>query len=105
MNLEKHPRLLFNCDGIENLKRRLDSRAWLKALWDRKLGVLSETLKEPVELPERGGGWWHWYASPTTGAVLKTGKQIGKWEWEHIDSVSGEVFKGDRSQPSTDYDL
>ncbi|MBT5753258.1 MAG: alginate lyase family protein, partial [Rhodospirillaceae bacterium] len=103
--LSRHPRLLFNSEGIAALEQRLATRDWLQTIWQKKLETLETVLKEGVELPERGGGWWHWYASPKTGATLKTGKQIGKWEWEHIDSVTDEVFLGDTSHPSTDYDL
>ncbi|MDA0709168.1 MAG: alginate lyase family protein [bacterium] len=105
MNLSQHPRLLFNPTGIEALKQRLAKQTWLQAIWQTKLDKLAGVLEEGVELPERGGGWWHWYASPKTGAPLKTGQQLSKWEWEHIDTVNGEVFLGDRGQSSTDYDL
>ena len=100
-----HPRLLFNGEGIEGFKARVARYEWVNALWAKKLGGLDQALEDILELPPRGGGWWHWYASPKTGAPLRTGKQIGKWEWEHIDPVTGDVYTGgDPSDPSRDYD-
>jgi hypothetical protein len=77
MNRSKHPHLLFNEEGIAALKQRVSKHDWLQAIWQKKLVTLATVLEDEVELPERGGGWWHWYASPKTGATLKTGKQIG----------------------------
>ncbi|MBT5710908.1 alginate lyase family protein, partial [Candidatus Poribacteria bacterium] len=61
-------------------------------------------LSDDVVLPPRGSNWWHWYASPKSGATLRTGKQIGDWQWEHIDPVNGDVYLGDPTDPSRDFD-
>jgi len=103
--LTGHPRLLFNGEGIAGFKTRVARYEWVNALWAKKLSGLDQVLEDDVELPPRGGGWWHWYASPKTGSPLRTGKQIGKWEWEHVDPVTGDVYTGgDPSNPSQDYD-
>ena len=104
IDLPSHPRLLFNGEGIDALKERVARHAWARARWERIVRKADDLLPTAVLLPPRGGNWWHWYASPTTGASLKTEKQIGDWQWTHIDPVSGEVFYGDPSVPSRDYD-
>ena len=82
--LPEHPRLLFNQEGIEELKARRANYNWAKARWDRVKGNADRALEETVELPPRGSNWWHWYACPEHGAALRTGKKIGEWQWEHI---------------------
>jgi len=103
-DLPQHPRLLFNQEGIEELKERIDNYDWAKARWDGVKRSADRMLDEPVELPPRGGNWWHWYACPEHGAGLRTGNKIGEWQWEHICPVDNEVFRGDPSQPNRDYD-
>jgi len=102
--LPQHPRLLFNREGIEELKERINSYSWAKAVWDGIKSRADRTLDDPVELPPRGGNWWHWYACPEHGAGLRTGKQLDKWRWEHICPVDNKVYIGDPDRPDRDYD-
>ena len=102
--LPEHPRLLFNREGIEELKKRIAGYNWAKARWDRVKRNADQALEKLVELPPRGGNWWHWYACPEHGAGLRTGKKIGEWQWEHICPVDNEVFRGDPTRPDRDYD-
>lgn len=104
VELPSHPRLLFNSDGILQLKRRINQYDWAKERWNSIQHNVNKRLDKPVELPPRGGNWWHWYACPKHGASLHTGKKIGKWQWEHICPVDDEVLQSDRSKPSRDYD-
>jgi oligo-alginate lyase len=104
MELERHPRLLFNAEGISALKQRIDAHDWARDRWNGVLSYVDDLLDDDVVLPPRGSNWWHWYASPKSGATLKTGKQIGEWEWEHIDPVNGDVYLGDPTDPSRDFD-
>ena len=103
-DLPPHPRLLLSWEGIEALRNRTAQQEWARDRWEQVKRRADDALRKAVVLPPRGGNWWHWYASPTTGASLKWGEQIGEWQWAHIDPVSGEVFYGDPSDPSRDYD-
>lgn len=102
--LPSHPQLLLNRDGIEQLKERIERYDWAKARWSAIKRGADRVLDDVVELPPRGGNWWHWYACPKHGAALRTGRRIGEWRWEHICPVDGEVFLGNPSRPDRDYD-
>src|SRR5690348_5820645 len=86
-----HPSLLLDSAGIQRLKQRNAVPA-------------SYDTTSKIELPPRGGNWFHWYVCPRHGIRLTTGKRIGAWEWEHICPVDKEVLHGDRSRPQTDFD-
>ncbi len=104
LELPSHPRLLFNRDGIAQLKERIERYDWAKARWDGIKQNADRLLAQPVELPLLGGNWWHWYACPKHGAALRTGKQIGEWQWEHICPVDNEILRSDPTRPERDYD-
>jgi len=104
MELPEHPRLLFSRKGIDDLKERIARYDWAKAQWEVLKRRADAALKEPINLPPRGGNWWHYYACPKHGASLRTGKQIGEWQWEHICPVDNEVIQSDPTKPERDYD-
>lgn len=104
MELPSHPRLLFNRAGIVELKERINQRDWAKSRWEDIENNANGMLTKPVELPPCGGNWWHWYVCPKHGAALRTGKQIGTWQWEHTCPVDNEVLRSDPTRPEGDYD-
>jgi len=104
MELSEHPRLLFSRKGIAELKERINRYDWAKAQWEALKRRADAALNEPINLPPRGGNWWHYYACPKHGASLRTGKQIGEWQWEHICPVDNEVIQSDPTKPERDYD-
>ena len=101
--LPPHPRLLFDAQGIAQLKQRSQQEPWA-AQWKAFRKTYDKTMDAPIELPPRGGNWFHWYVCPTHGARLTQGKQIGPWQWEHICPVDKEVLHGDPSRPDRDFD-
>lgn len=98
------PSLLLTPQSIAALKDRIaaDPQA-AKQFAEIKMSVDAELLK-PVELPPRGGNWYHWYVCPKHGNRLTTGKRTGKWTWEHVCPVDKETFKGDPTRVETDFD-
>ncbi len=104
LTLPPHPRLLFSRDGIAALRERINRYEWARAQWEALKKRVDGVLKEPVRLPPRGGNWWHYYACPQHGASLRTGKQIGEWQWEHICPVDNAVLRSDPNRPERDYD-
>lgn len=103
-SLPQHPRLLFNEEGIKQLKERIDKYDWAREQWESTLKQAEEVVKTELLLPPRGGNWTHWYACPEHGAPLKRGEQIGQWQWKHICSVGGEELPSDPAKSSTDFD-
>ena len=101
--LPPHPRLLFNAQGIQELKQRIQHDPW-ESRWKEFKAAFDKTLGEKIELPPRGSNWWHWYICPKHGARLTLGKRIGPWQWEHICPVDSEILRSDPTQSSTDYD-
>lgn len=104
VDLPQRPRLLFSRDGIEGLKGRIQRDDWAQARWREVLRGAEQAKAGGVELPPRGGNWWGWYACPRHGAALRTGRQTGRWEWEHICPVDNEIWRGDPNDSSRDYD-
>mgnify|MGYP005840648915 CR=1 FL=1 len=104
MNLPPHPRLLFSREGIEHLKTRIENCDWAREHWRSVRQRADQAEKEHAVVPQRGGNWSHWYACPTHGCPLKTGKRISDWRWEHICPVGGETLASDPTDPSKDYD-
>lgn len=102
--LPPHPRLLFNEQGINALKGRIERCEWAKKRWHTLQQNGADWLREPVSLPPRGGNWYHYYACPEHGAALRTGEKIGEWQWEHICPVDNKRFRSDPARPEHDYD-
>lgn len=103
-NLPPHPRLLLSSQGISEMKDRIQRFDWAKARWEAIKKAADNALAEEIVLPPRGANWSHWYACPEHGCGLRTGKQIGEWQWEHECPVGGEILIGDPTKPSKDYD-
>lgn len=103
-SLPEHPRLLFNRQGIEALKTRIERCDWAQKRWRALLQNGDGWLKETTTLPPRGGNWYHYYACPEHGAALRTGERIGEWQWEHICPIDNRRFRSDPSRPEQDYD-
>ncbi|MEI7729608.1 MAG: heparinase II/III family protein [Verrucomicrobiota bacterium] len=101
--LPPHPRLLFDDAGIAQLKQRVQQEPWASQ-WTAFRKSFDKTMNAPIELPPRGGNWFHWYVCPTHGARLTQGKQLGPWHWEHICPVDKEVLPGDPTKPDRDFD-
>ncbi|MCK5801622.1 MAG: alginate lyase family protein [Lentisphaeria bacterium] len=102
--LPPHPRLLVDAAQVRGIQARIGRHVWAGEIWTREEKRLETVLAKEVELPPRGGTNAHFYANPKTGAYLKAGKQIGPWQWEHVDRRTREVFRGDPAAHRTDYD-
>jgi hypothetical protein len=105
IELPPHPRLLLNADGVTQLKSRVAELDWAKRWWGEQLREVDAGLTQPIELPPRGGNWYHWYVCPDDGTPLKIGKQLDTWLWEHACSLCGKTWSGGTpDNPSRDFD-
>jgi len=87
--LPPHPRLLIGADDIPAIKQRIEKLDWAKANFQKLKKSADAWLAKDIELPPRGGQWFHWYACPKHGARLKTESPT-----KHVCPVDGEVFTG-----------
>src|SRR3954447_1138415 len=100
--LPPHPRLLLDRKDVEQLKQKIAGP--FAAQWKDFCAGVDDAMKNPIELPPRGGNWSHNYVCPEHGARLKQGKKIGPWQWEHICPVGPHTLRGDPSKATTDFD-
>ncbi|MFD2569000.1 heparinase II/III family protein [Spirosoma soli] len=100
----QHPYLVLTKAQFDTLRQEIQSTPWKQQSWKQLQATAEKYLQQPVEIPPRGGNWDHYYISPTTANNLKKGRQIGDWQWEHVDVKTGEVFRGDTSVIAKDYD-
>jgi len=82
--------LLVDQAGIEAARRKAEKYSWARSALNRLLADADRALKKPVELPERGGQWPHWYSCKKDGATLVTVSLT-----EHRCPVCGAVYEGE----------
>ena len=105
MELPPHPRLLLNADGVTRLRTRVTQEEWAAQWWQGVPDRVDAGLKQPIELPPRGGNWYHWYVCPDDGTPLTLARQLGRWQWEHTCRLCGKTWTGgDPGNPSRDFD-
>jgi len=102
-DLPPHPRLLVGPGDRDRLNTRIAKHPWAKAYWDGVKKSADDALETSIEIPPRGGAYYHWYIDPVKGNALSRGKQIDKWKWEHRAS-DGTLYRGDPTNPKRDYD-
>lgn len=98
------PKLLVTPAMVEQVRQKIATEPWAQRSWERVKRHCDSLLEETLKVPPRGSNWSHYYVNPDNGEVLKTSKQIGEWQWEHLDPKTGKVYYGDPSRLDTDYD-
>ncbi|HVW59912.1 MAG TPA: heparinase II/III family protein, partial [Puia sp.] len=100
----RSPFLLVNKKEIEQIRNDItDTAGWKYNSWILLKKNADELLDQELEIPPRGGNWEQYYIGPS-GYSLIRGRLIGNWQWEHLDTLTGEVMKGDTSVINRDYD-
>ena len=89
LSLPPHPRLLFSAADVPVMKERAVKTEWGKAYADALRARGDEWLSRAIELPPRGGKYWHLYACAKDGATLKKESPI-----RHVCPVCGKVYTG-----------
>jgi hypothetical protein len=89
LNLPAHPRLLFSAADVPAMKERSAKTEWGKAYADALRTRGNEWLSRAIELPARGGQYWHLYACSKDGATLKTESPT-----RHVCPLCGKVYTG-----------
>jgi hypothetical protein len=65
------PSLLVTRQELADMKAAAEKYEWAKTALAGFLKGAERRLEHPVPIPDRGGGWYHWYACPKDGAGLK----------------------------------
>ena len=99
-----HPFLLVSKTDIQKIKQDIAFCEWKRACWERLKESADLFLSQDIEIPHRGGNWQHYYVNPANGNELVTRKLTGDWQWEHIDTATGQKFTGDSTAAATDLD-
>jgi hypothetical protein len=82
--------LLIDQAGIDAAKQKAAKYPWARAALDRILKDAQNALKKPIDLPDRGGQWYHWYSCKRDGAALKTISPT-----QHRCPVCGTIYTGE----------
>ncbi len=85
----EYPCLLATSEELAAAKARAAAQPWAKKIYDKIIAAADAALDDPVEVPDKGGQWSHWYSCPTHGRHLK-----GEGPTRHVCPVDGEVFTG-----------
>lgn len=89
LSLPPHPRLLLTAADLSTIRSRAEKMAGPRELVAQMRARCMEALAKPVELPDRGGQWGHWYVCPKHGARLRTESPT-----RHVCPIDGEVYTG-----------
>lgn len=89
VNLPDHPRLLLSAAELPALRERVRTIPWARSSYEKIVAGADGWLSKPVELPDRGGQWWHWYACKDDGTRLTTVSPT-----EHKCNTCGKVYSG-----------
>ena len=82
--------LLIDQQEIDTARAKAQHLPWAKAALDTVISGAERALKKPVELPDRGGQWPHWYSCSRDGVRLTTVSAT-----EHRCPKCGAVYRGD----------
>ncbi|MBT3379851.1 MAG: hypothetical protein HN742_29850 [Lentisphaerae bacterium] len=85
-----HPFLLVTADDITRIQATADTQEWARRALARFLKSAETWCAEPVVHPDRGGGWYHWYACPKDGGSLQTVSPT-----QHRCKRCGEMYSGE----------
>ncbi|MEJ7769294.1 MAG: alginate lyase family protein [Chitinophagaceae bacterium] len=97
-------KLLLNKQSFVNIQSNIKSHTWAQTIYKNILASADEWVGKQLRIPPKGGNWYHYYASPKDGALLKPGREIAPWQWEHISTSTGEIFFGDSANIRRDFD-
>jgi hypothetical protein len=82
--------LLVEDRDLEAVHRKAQKYGWARAALDRLLADAERARRRPLQVPDRGGQWPHWYSCKIDGAPLRTVSPT-----EHRCSACGTVYRGD----------
>ena len=86
----KGPSLLFTQERLPEIRRRIAQDPDAKAWWHEfRAHAEKEYVRRPVDIPDRGAQWYHYYSCRTCGRLLKP-----KSPTLHVCPACGEKHTG-----------
>jgi len=82
--------LLINQQEIQAARAKAERFPWARTALDSMIANAGRALNKPLELPDRGGQWPHWYSCSRDGVRLTTVSAT-----EHRCPKCGVVYRGD----------
>jgi len=86
----ERPAVLLTKDEVSKVLDKVKSQAWAKAAYESLLKSADAAVKRPIEWPNRGGQWPHWYACEVDGTHL-----TAKSPTEHVCKKCKRVYTGE----------
>ena len=82
--------LLIDEVEIAAARHKAETHPWARAALDRIVKAAERALKDPVQLPDRGGQWPHWYTCKKDGVTLTAVSPT-----EHRCPRCGTLYRGE----------
>jgi len=86
----ERPSVLVTRQEIAGIRATAEAHEWAGRSLQAFLLRAERQLARPVPVPNRGGGWYHWYACPADGTSLTTVSPT-----EHTCKTCGKVYAGE----------
>jgi hypothetical protein len=86
----QHPFVLATKADLQAARQRAQRFDWARESLNQLISQADAALARPVEIPDRGGQWTHWYACKKDGSGLKTVSPT-----EHRCPTCGAVYRGE----------
>ncbi|MFP4249196.1 MAG: heparinase II/III family protein [Armatimonadota bacterium] len=85
----EHPVLLVTRDDLPRVRERIATLDWAREAWEPILRSADRWSEREIEMPDRGGQWYHWYTCDECGGNLETVSPT-----EHVCGACGAEYTG-----------
>ncbi|MFA5857517.1 MAG: heparinase II/III family protein [Elusimicrobiota bacterium] len=70
LSQKQRPYIIVNKDKVAEIKERIQKYEWAKTIADRLIKQANNIVATPVNIPDTGGEWTHYYACRQCGRTL-----------------------------------
>ncbi|MGM0493825.1 MAG: heparinase II/III domain-containing protein [Armatimonadota bacterium] len=85
----EHPVLLVTRDDLPRIRGLIETLDWAREAWEPILRSADRWAEREIEMPDRGGQWYHWYTCDECGGNLQTVSPT-----EHVCGACGAEYTG-----------
>ncbi len=87
--------LLVSQTGLDAVRQKAARIAWAGVAMKQLMGAAESALAAPINIPDRGGQWGHWYSCKKDGAPL-----IADSPTRHRCPKCGTIYTASHTIPS-----